>query len=48
MTNEEIRAEVESELSRFPAEQYDFRLMKLQAKYPDVDLVSILSGEGDD
>jgi len=48
MTNEEIRVEVEALLAQFPAEQYDFRLMKLQAEYPDRDLVSILSGDGDD
>jgi hypothetical protein len=48
MTNEEIRVEVEAQLARFPAEQRDFRLMKLQAQYPDVDLISVLAGEGDD
>ena len=48
MTNEEIRVEVEALLARFPVEQRAFRIMKLQAQYPDVDLVSVLSGDGDD
>jgi hypothetical protein len=48
MTNEEIRTEVEAILARFPAEQREFRIMKLQAQYPDVDLVSVLSGDSND
>jgi hypothetical protein len=48
MTTEEIRTEVEAILAKFPAEQREFRIMKLQAQYPDVDLVSVLSGAGDD
>ena len=48
MTNEQIRALVEAQLSKFPAEQRAFRLMKLQAQYPDVDLVSLLAGHYDD
>jgi hypothetical protein len=48
MTNEEIRVEVEAMLAQFPAEQREFRIMKLAAQYPDRDLVSILSGDGDD
>jgi hypothetical protein len=43
MTNEEIKQEVETQLARFPAEQREFRLMKLQAQYPDIDLASLLS-----
>ena len=48
MTNEEIRVEVEAVLARFPAEQREFRIVKLAAQYPDVDLRSLLSGAGDD
>jgi len=48
MTNEEIRVKVQEQLAQYPEQQQAFRLMKLAAQYPDVDLIELLSGDSDD
>ena len=48
MTNEQLKQSILTQLAQYPAEQYAFRLMKLQTQYPDVDLIELLDEHSDD